>query len=143
MKGLTNLNTRDTAVVDESFKPLVTAFSPADSSATIKQTAFQNEEISYETNSSANNLAVFSEIYYKDWHAYLDGKAVPFFKANYVLRAMVIPAGKHAVVFKFEPEIYFMSKNVSAVANWLVFILLLAGLFFEWKKRRTDNNIKV
>ena len=142
MKGLTNLNTRDTAVVDESFKPLVTAFSPADSSATIKQTAFQNEEISYETNSSANNLAVFSEIYYKDWHAYLDGKAVPFFKANYVLRAMVIPAGKHAVVFKFEPEIYFMSKNVSAVANWLVFILLLAGLFFEWKKRRTDTNIK-
>ena len=139
MKALTNLNTKDSAVVDESFKPLVTAFSPADSSASIKQTAYQNEAISYETNSPTNNLAVFSEIYYKDWHAYLDGKKVPFFKANYVLRAMVVPAGKHTIEFKFEPKIYFMSRTVSAVANWIVFVLLLVALFFEWKKSQKNN----
>ena len=140
MKGLTNLNTRDSAVVDESFKPLVTTFSPADSSSNIKMTAYDNDAISYESNSASNNVAIFSEIYYKDWKAYLDGKAVPFFKANYVLRAMVIPAGKHIVEFKFEPSIFFTSKKISAVASWVLFILLLATLFIEWKK--TNNRTK-
>ena len=105
-------------------------------------TAYDNDAISYESNSTSNNIAVFSEIYYKDWKAYLDGKEVPFFKANYVLRAMVIPAGKHAVDFKFEPSIFFMSKKISAVASWLLFVLLLATLFFEWK-RTNKNDIKI
>ncbi|MFN0083063.1 MAG: YfhO family protein [Ferruginibacter sp.] len=134
MKGLTGLNTKDSAVVDESFKPLVTAFSPADSAASIKMTAYDNDAISYESNSGSNNVAVFSEIYYKDWNAYLDGKKVPFFKANYVLRAMVVPAGKHTIEFKFEPSIFFLSKNISAIAGWLLFVLLLAALFMEWRK---------
>ena len=143
MKGLTNLNTRDSAVVDESFKPLVTAFTPADSAANIRMTAYDNDAISYESNSTSNNVAVFSEIYYKDWKAYLDGKEVPFFKANYVLRAMVIPAGKHVVEFKFEPSIFFTSKKISAVAGWLLFVLLVATLFFEWKRmNKNDKEIK-
>ena len=143
MKGLTNLNTKDSAVVDESFKPIVKAFSPADSSSNIKMTAYDNDAISYESNSTSNNVAVFSEIYYKDWKAYLDGKEVPFFKANYVLRAMVIPAGKHVVEFKFEPTIFFISKKISAVAGWLLSILLLATLFFEWKgTKKNDTKIK-
>ncbi len=139
MKGLTNLNTRDSAVVDESFKPLVTAFNPADSASNIKMSVYDNDAISYESNSTSNNVAVFSEIYYKDWKAYLDGKEVPFFKANYVLRAMVIPAGKHAVEFKFEPSIFFVSKKISAVASWLLFVLLIATLFMEWKNTKNSS----
>ncbi len=134
MKSLTGLNTKDSAVADESFKPLVTAFSPADSSSSIKMTAYDNDAISYESNSTSNNVAVFSEIYYKDWNAYLDGKKVPFFKANYVVRAMVVPAGKHSIEFKFEPTLFFLSKNISAIASWLLFVLLLAALFMEWRK---------
>ncbi len=134
MKSLTGLNTKDSAVADESFKPLVTAFSPADSSSSIKMTAYDNDAISYESNSTSNNVAVFSEIYYKDWNAYLDGKKVPLFKANYVLRAMVVPAGKHSIEFKFEPTLFFLSKNISAIASWLLFVLLLAALFMEWRK---------
>ncbi len=141
MQGLTNLNTRDSAVVDESFKPLVTAFSPADSSATIKMTAYDNDAISYESNSTSNNVAVFSEVFYKDWKAYIDGKEVPFFKANYVLRAMVVPAGKHTIEFKFEPAIFFMSKTISAVTSWLLFALLLAALFFEWRTSKKETSI--
>ena len=123
---------------------MVTAFTPADSAANIRMTAYDNDAISYESNSSSNNVAVFSEIYYKDWKAYLDGKEVPFFKANYVLRAMAIPAGKHIVDFKFEPSIFFMSKKISAVASWLLFVLLIATLFFEWKRmNKNDKEIKI
>ena len=135
MKGLTGLNTKDSAVADESFKTLVTPFSPADSSSLIKMTAYDNDAISYESNTNASNIAVFSEIFYKDWNAYLDGKKVPFFKVNYVLRAMVVPAGKHSIEFKFEPSIFFLSKNISAIASWLLFVLLIGALFMEWRKR--------
>jgi hypothetical protein len=136
MKGLTGLNTKDSAVVDESFKPMITAFSPADSTATIKQTIFDNDVITYQSNSATNNVAVFSEIYYKDWHAYIDGKRADVFRANYVLRAMVVTAGKHTIEFKFEPEIYLVSKKISGVTAWLLLIVLIIALFMEWKKNK-------
>jgi hypothetical protein len=137
MKALTNLNTKDSAVVDESFKPIITAFSPADSTSTIKQTAFDNDAITYESNSNTANFAVFSEIYYKDWFAYIDGKKVDVIKANYVLRALVVPAGKHKIEFKFEPKIYFVSKMVSGVASWLLVVLLLIAVSLNWKKAKS------
>ena len=139
MKALYAFTPKDTAVVDDSFKPLVTGFTPADSTASIKETAFDNDAISYESNAPANHIAVFSEIFYKDWRAYIDGKPAPYFKANYVLRAMVIPAGKHTIDFKFEPKIFFFSKTISAVAAWFLFILLLALAVLEVRKgKRAD-----
>ena len=139
MNALTNLNTKDSAVVDESFRPMVTAFVPADSTASIKMTAFDNDAISYQSNSSANNAAVFSEIYYKDWKAYIDGKPAQYFKANYVLRAMIIPAGNHKIDFKFEPATFFMSKKITTISSWLLVILLLAALFAEWRKKEVSR----
>ena len=139
MKALTGFNTKDSAVADESFKSAVTPFSPADSSASIRMTKFDNDAISYESNSATNNLAVFSEIYYKDWKAYIDGKPADHFKANYVLRAMVIPAGKHTIEFKFEPAIFFLSNTIGAIASWLLLLLLFVALFAEWRKRKTWN----
>jgi hypothetical protein len=142
MKALTGLNTKDSAVVDESFKPIITAFSPADTTATIKQTIYDNDAITYESNSTSNSIAVFSEIYYKDWFAYLDGKKVDFFKANYVLRAMVVPAGKHTIEFKFEPKIYLMSKLVSGVASWVLFVVLILSIVLLFKKVKNKNLYK-
>lgn len=139
MKGLTGLDTKDTAVMDESFKPMITAFAPADSTSTIRMTSFDNDDIKYESNSSANNLALFSEIYYKDWHAFIDGKEVPYAKADYVLRAMVIPAGKHDIEFKYIPTLFLAGKKISGVASWLLFAFLLFTLFTEL---RPKNNIQ-
>ncbi len=135
MKALNNLNTKDSAVIDESFKTQVTAFEPSDSTASIKQTFFDNEAITYESNSNKNNIAVFSEIFYKDWHAYIDGKIAPVIKANYVLRALVIPAGKHKIEFKFEPAIFNLSSKVSGAAGWLLFALLVIFIIMQLKQK--------
>ncbi|MEJ7610372.1 MAG: YfhO family protein [Ferruginibacter sp.] len=142
MRALTGLNSKDTAVIDESFRTGMTAFTPADSSASIRMTAFDNDAISYESNAAGNHLAVFSEIYYKDWKAYIDGKPATYVKANYVLRALVIPGGKHTINFKFEPAIFFTSKTITAVTTWLMIGLLLFAVFTE-VRRKNKTTVKL
>ncbi len=136
MRALHNLNTKDSAITDESFKPMVTAFAAPDSAAFIKQTTFDNDAISYESSSNSSNAAVFSEIYYKNWNAYIDGKPAPVFKVNYLLRAMIIPAGKHQINFKFEPTVYFTSRMVSAISSWILMLLLIAAIAFSLKMKK-------
>ncbi|MFC4261695.1 YfhO family protein [Ferruginibacter yonginensis] len=136
MKALTNLNTKDSAVADASYKDIITNYTAPDSLATIKMTQFDNDAITYESNSTSNNAAIFSEIYYKDWNAYIDGNKVPIFKANYVLRGLIIPAGKHKIEFKFEPTIFYTSKKVSDITNWVLFILILAAIALEIRKQQ-------
>ena len=130
MKALDQFEPADTAIVEEKYRNLVTAYLPADSGASIRMTAFDNDAISYQTTSVAAHVAVFSEIFYKDWKADIDGNPADFFKANYVLRAMVVPAGKHTIEFKFEPAAYYTGDNISNIASWLVAILLLGFIFY-------------
>ena len=140
MKALDTFNPSDTAVIDDVYAPIIKSFLPTDSAASIKMTSFDNDAITYQTNTTANHLAVFSEIYYKDWKAYIDGKNVDFAKANYVLRAMVIPAGNHKIEFKFEPAIYFLGKNISNIASWLVLLILIVAIAVEFKRSNTKQS---
>lgn len=133
MKALNDFDPKDTAVVDNSFKNIVTGFAAPDSIASIRQTSFDNMNIKYESNSNSANLAVFSEIFYKDWKATIDGKEVPVAKANYVLRALVVPAGKHTIEFKFESKVFKGSYTISMITNWLLFALLLWFVFYTVK----------
>jgi hypothetical protein len=133
MLALNNFNPRETAIVEEAFKSKIPAFTPADSSAAIKQVAFDNDDIKYESNSSSAHLAVFSEIYYKDWKAYVDGQPADFVKANYVLRAMVVPAGKHTIEFKFEPKVYYTGSTITRISNIILVLLLLGFVALQVK----------
>ena len=89
-------------------------------------------------------IAVFSEIYYpKGWNAYIGDKLVPYFQANYVLRAMVLPEGTYDITFKFEPLSYRLGKQISMVSSLL--LLFIGFVLFKnipLKKvlnRRTDG----
>jgi len=131
MKAMNNLNPAETAIVDDAFKTaLAGSITPADSTASIKQVAFDNDDVKYESNSSGTHLAVFSEIFYKDWKAYIDGKPAVYGKANYVLRTMVIPAGKHSIEFKFEPKVYNTGYTITAISGWLLTLLVLGYIFW-------------
>ncbi|MGL5888795.1 MAG: YfhO family protein, partial [Bacteroidia bacterium] len=111
-----------------------------DSAATIKLTAYQANKLNYESNSAKEQLAVFSEIYYPHgWNAYIDGKPVEHFRANYVLRAMRIPAGKHQIEFKFEPEFYAKGESISRIGSILLLLLLAGVVGWEVWKKRKDN----
>ena len=142
MQALTGFNPKDTAVVDERYKLLLQNLGTADSASEIKMTKFDNDQIEYASQTSSERLAVFSEIYYKDWNAYIDGKKSEILKVNYVLRGLVIPAGKHEIVFKFEPKVFFISKKLSNYTNWLISGLLLFTLIYTIRKGRKKPFIK-
>ena len=136
MKALTGFNPKDTAVVDEQYKSLTTGYTPADSSASIKLTSFDNDDMVYESNTTQPHIAVFSEIYYKDWKAFIDDKPADYFKADYVLRAMLIPAGKHKIEFKFVPDVYNKSIKASHIGSAIFILMLLLAIYFEFKKNK-------
>jgi hypothetical protein len=125
------------AFVDERFKATV-PFSPVyDSSAFIKLTENKNDEIKYEFNASTNQFAVFSEIYYPHgWEAYIDGKKTPYCKANYVLRGLSIPAGKHTITFIFNPVSVSTGEQVARYANIISVLIVLLCVFMLWKNRK-------
>jgi uncharacterized membrane protein YfhO len=78
----------------------------------------------YESKTVKEQFAVFSEIYYKNgWNAYVDGKLTPHFRVNYVLRGMIIPAGKHTIEFKFEPKVIEQGKLISLGSYALLFLI--------------------
>jgi hypothetical protein len=135
MKALDSLKPAETAVVDEKFKSAAGAWGTPDSSDQIRQVHFNNDTIIYQSETKQARLAVFSEIYYKDWKAYVDGKPAEFFKTNYVLRGMLVPAGRHTITFRFEPKLFLLCTDISFYFSWLASLILLAYAFFSLRKR--------
>lgn len=139
--ALDNFNPADTAIVDKSFASLLSSYPGGrDSSAVITLTAYQPNKLDYEYKSGTGGLAVFSEIYYpKGWNAYLDGQLVPHFRVNYVLRAMVLPAGEHKVEFRFEPSVYAVGEKISFASSLLLLVFAAGavgyGIFRSLKKK--------
>ncbi|MGB5395044.1 MAG: YfhO family protein [Lutimonas sp.] len=139
--SLDSLKTKEIAVVRREFESLIRPLtSEIDSTATIELIAYAPNKLEYKTSSSKDRLAVFSEIYYQNgWNAYVDGELQPHFRANYVLRAMMIPAGNHTVLFQFEPEIIRTGSTISII-SYLAFVLLSITGYFLFKKKPESKN---
>jgi len=135
--GTTNL--RDTAIVQQSFASKV--IQPQwDSAASISLSKFDNDTMEYTASCNTPQFAVFSEVYYPDgWNAYMDGKKVDYVKANYVLRGLSVPAGKHNIKFVFEPAIYKKGLRISYIGSWFVALLVLGGLFMAWREQKSKS----
>ncbi|HEA31335.1 MAG TPA: hypothetical protein ENH91_15305 [Leeuwenhoekiella sp.] len=134
--ALDSLNTQQTAIVNNEFKNEVPAkVFPLDPSASIELIEHRPQYLKYQSKSSREQLAVFSEVYYPwGWNAYLDGKKVSHFRADYLLRAMMVPAGAHTIEFKFEPEVIATGSAVSLTSNIILVLVILGGLFFAYKR---------
>lgn len=128
---------RNTAVVRNTFKGQVGDIAPvADSTASVTLSSYGLDDISFSSHNSQEGLAVFSDIYYdKGWKAYVDEKEVPIIRANYVLRALKIPAGDHKIDFRFRPASFYNGKKVAIVSSVLL-VLLCAGAFYPAIKKK-------
>jgi hypothetical protein len=126
MKALDTFNPKDTAIVEEKDKIADLSNLEVDTAASIQLVKNNNDDILYTANTSKKQLAVFSEIYYNlGWKAYIDNKETPIVKVNYVLRGLVVPAGKHEIKFEFRPSSIDISKKASGIASILLWGLII------------------
>jgi len=127
MDALNYFNPVTTAIVDKRFSETITDFTMNPSSTIVlNQKEYKPNHLTYNlTNINSTQLVVFSEIYYeKGWNAYIDGEIVPHFRANYVLRSMMVPVGTTKIEFKFEPSSYSTGETVAYVSSILLLLLL-------------------
>ena len=110
-----------------------------DNSGTIKLDVYKPNYLKYTSENKGKGLAVFSEIYYeKGWNAYVDGKLTEHFPVDYVLRAIRIPAGKHTIEFKFEPQVIQTGSTITLISSVGMLLLLIVGVYFEKRKKTLE-----
>ncbi len=114
----------------------------ADSLAYIRLTEYKPNHLVYETSSSQAGVAVFSEIYYdKGWTAYIDGVEAPHFRADYILRGLYLPEGRHKVEFRYRAAGFDTASTVTLVASLIIILgLVAAAVAAVMCKRKKDKN---
>ena len=137
--SLGKINTKKEAVSQENFIKSLGLKLNYSAKGDIKLISYQPNNLVYQSETSSEEFAVFSEIYYpKGWNAYIDGQLKEHASVNYVLRGLAIPAGKHKIEFKFEPVTYTNGNNIATIGSILLIITIGTGLFLNKK-----NNVIV
>ena len=133
------INLRHEAVADAKFKQQLGESVPQDDTSIVKMTQYKPNNLTYEVTSNKGGVIVFSEIYYPGWTATIDGQPAELGRVNYILRALNVKPGTHKVVLDFHPTSLKTTETIAYVGYGVLLILLLAGLFFEWKKNKVTE----
>jgi hypothetical protein len=143
MQALDSVNVRDTAIIQQKFASRVPFQPVADSTASIHLLENLLDKIDYKFSAKTNQFAVFSEIYYdKGWDVYVDGNKADYFRVDYLLRGMAIPAGDHRIEFRFEPHSYKMGVALTSWFSLAIYVLLITAGVIEWRKRNAKGPVK-
>ncbi len=134
--SLAETDLSSTAVINNKFREEVRQIPQTDTTATIELISHQPNELVYRYSSNTDQLVVFSENYYPyGWTVFIDGNEASHFQANYVLRAMMVPAGDKEITFKFEPDVIKKGSNIALMSSIFLGILLLGGIFYIFKRK--------
>jgi hypothetical protein len=129
-----SFDARTMAYVEEDFTDR-SSLTP-DSTATARITGKGNQHLSIATTSTTKQLLVASEVYYDEWHAYVDGREVPIVKTNVLLRGVVVPPGSHTVEFRYESPAFDQGRTISMASNGAAILIGLAGLGMALRRRK-------
>ena len=134
--ALHHIDPRHTAVVDSRFTAIVGQAQAVDSTCTAVMKTYDANRLTYEVNSPKGGVVVFSEIYYPGWQAFIDGREVEVGRADYILRALQVPAGKHEVVMTFDPVSLHTTETIAYIALALLLVGILAGIVLHIRRPR-------
>lgn len=126
-----------TAVVDARFKEVLKGLTEShrDSLSTIRLRGYEPNRLVYETRNSGDAVAVFSEIYYPDgWQVTVDGQPATLGRADYILRALYLPAGEHTVEMRFDPQSLHVTEGIAYTALALMVVGIMAVIWRQRKK---------
>lgn len=135
---------QQTAIVDSKFKEALKGVNEGykDSLSTIRLTNYEPNQLVYETSSPQDGIVVFSEIYYPGWTATIDGKPADIARADYILRAMNVPAGKHTIEMRFDPQSLHITEGIAygAMALLLVGVIILIWIYRKNIVKTANNH---
>lgn len=131
------LNLRAEAVADKKFRDVLGSSCEQDHHAQVTMKTYEPNQLTYEVESAKGGVLVFSENYYPEWTATVDGKEVPVGRVNYILRAIQVQPGKHQVVLSFFPKSVDRTETVAYIAFALLVICILLGIGLEIRQRKT------
>ncbi|MDO4757903.1 MAG: YfhO family protein [Rikenellaceae bacterium] len=134
---LGQVDLRTTAVVAGKDSDRITTPTADTSLNTIELTDYRPNHLTYRYSAATEGVVLFSEIFYdKGWTAYIDGVEAPYFRADYVLRAMQLPAGDHTVEWRFRAPQWGLISGITLAASLVVLLAAAAALFVAWKGRK-------
>lgn len=140
--ALNGFKSLQTAIIDKNkFESVLKGFTPSapDSSNKISLTSYQPNKLVYAYESNSPQLTVFSEVYYdKGWNAYIDGKLVEHLRADYILRALPVPAGKHQIEFRFEPKTVETGEKIAYASSGILYGSLLIALALGFIRKKKE-----
>ena len=135
IEAIHGLDPLETAVVDKRFAEIIKPVS-ADSAASIQLVTYEPNYLKYEVDSKNGGTVVFSEIYYPGWRSSIDGQEVSHGRANYILRAMNVPAGKHVIEFSFDPLSLHVTEKIAFIALGILALAVLGVVLLKIKAYR-------
>ena len=133
------LDLRHQAVADAKFKEQLGEATVQDTASVVTITSYEPNRLTYDVNSGKGGVLVFSEIYYPGWEAKVDGQPVELGRVDYILRALNVQPGKHQVELSFFPKSVNLTETIAYIAYVLLILLVAAGVFLEWKRRKTET----
>ena len=132
------IDLRHQAVADAKFKEQLGEAAVQDTASVVTITSYEPNRLTYDVNSGKGGVLVFSEIYYPGWEAKVDGQPVELGRVDYILRALNVQPGKHQVELSFFPKSVNLTETIAYIAYVLLILLVAAGVFLEWKRRKTE-----
>ncbi len=143
LAALNGFHPADTAVIDDNYNSYMAGFNPnGDTTGSIQLTEYKPNHLTYKSNTTSEQFAVFSEVYYnneKGWNTYVDGKPVEHVRVNFLLRGMRVPAGQHTIEFKFEPKTFATGETISLISSILLMVFAIGAIAYEIMKNRRNN----
>ena len=140
--ALNRIDVSNTAAVHQEFNDYLTSTSFS-GNGNVQLTNYSSNDLIYSFNSTEQQMVVFSEIWYQPgWKAYIDGQETDHIRVNYALRGLLVPAGNHEIVFKFEPRSYYLGETISLISSLLIMLSLFSVIGFNYIPGLREKFIK-
>ncbi len=132
------IDLRHEAVADASFKDALGQSKKQNNVSSVILKKYEPNNLEYEVNTTAGGIVVFSEIYYPEWTATVDGRDVPVGRVDYILRAINVKPGNHKVVLTFKPKSVDNTETIAYISFAILIIAVIFVVFFEWRKKKRN-----
>lgn len=139
LDALARINLKHEAVADKRFQSVLGQSQPQGNVAKAVLTKYAPDQLTYSLETDKGGILVFSEVYYPEWTATVDGHPVEVGRVNYLLRAIHVKPGRHEVVLSFFPQSVRRTELVAYIAYALLVFLTIGLIFWNRKSKKGER----